>query len=109
MSTARASALHYGITSLRPEAGPPERLLELKRGHSRVENGLHRVKDVILGEDQSTIHQGHRPTVMALLSEAAVSLLHRAGVRQITARLRHHRQHPADAVALLLAPPPTDA
>lgn len=62
-----------------------------------------------LGEDQSTIHQGQRPTVMALLREATVSLLHRAGVSQITARLRHHSQHPAQAVALLLAPPPANA
>jgi predicted transposase YbfD/YdcC len=102
-------ALHYGITSLRPEAGPPERLLALKRGHWRIENDLHRVKDVSLGEDQSLIHQGHGPTIMALLREAALSLLHRAGIRQISARLRYHSQHPAAAVALLAAPLPADA
>jgi predicted transposase YbfD/YdcC len=102
-------ALHYGITSLAPEAGPPERLLALKRGHWIIENGLHRVKDVSLGEDRSLIHQGQGPTVMALLRDAAVSLLQRAGVRQITARLRYHSQHPTAAVALLMAPPPTDA
>jgi predicted transposase YbfD/YdcC len=55
-------ALHYGITNLRPEAGPPERLLALKRAHWRIENDLHRLKDVSLGEDQSLIHQGHGPT-----------------------------------------------
>jgi predicted transposase YbfD/YdcC len=102
-------ALHYGVTSLSPQAGPPERLLALKRGHWIIENGLHRVKDVTLGEDQSTIHQGQGPTVMALLRDAAISLLRRAGVRQITARLRYHSQHPTAAVALLLAPPPADA
>jgi hypothetical protein len=102
-------ALHYGITSLRPEAGPPQRLLALKRAHWRIENGLHRVKDVALGEDQSTIHQGQGPTVMALLREAALNLLRRNGVRQISARLRYHSQHPAAAVALLVAPPPADA
>ena len=102
-------ALHYGITSLAPEDGPPERLLALKRGHWSIENGLHRVKDVTLGEDQSLIHQGQGPTVMALLRDAAISLLRRAGVRQITARLRYHSQHPMAAVALLMAPPPADA
>jgi predicted transposase YbfD/YdcC len=102
-------ALHYGITSLQPQTGPPERLLTLKREHWAIENGLHRVKDVTLGEDQSTIHQGQGPTIMALLREAAVSLLHRAGVRRVTARLRHHSQHPVQAVALLLASPPPDA
>jgi predicted transposase YbfD/YdcC len=68
-------ALHYGITSLSLETGPPERLLALKRGHWRIENGLHRTKDVTLGEDQSTLHTGQEPTVIALLRDAAVSLL----------------------------------
>jgi predicted transposase YbfD/YdcC len=106
---ASKQALHYGITSLRPEAGPPERLLALKRGHWIIENGLHRVKDVSLGEDQSLIHQGQGPTVMALLRDAAVSVLHRAGIRHISARLRYHSQYPAAAVALLVAPLPADA
>jgi hypothetical protein len=46
---------------------------------------------------------------MALLRAAAVSLLHRAGIRPISARLRYHSQHPAAAVALLVASLPADA
>jgi hypothetical protein len=38
---------------------------------------------VSVGEDRSLIHQGQGPTVMALLRDAAVSLLQRAGVRQL--------------------------
>lgn len=106
---AAKQALHYGITSLTPQLGPPDRLLALKRGHWTIENGLHRVKDVSLGEDQSLIHEGQGPTVMALLRDAAVSLLHRAGIRRISARLRYHSQHPTAAVALLLAPHSTHA
>jgi predicted transposase YbfD/YdcC len=101
--------VHYGITSLSPEAGPPERLLALKRGHWQIENRLHYVKDVVLGEDASLIHRGQGPTVMARLREAALNLLRRSRVRQISARLRYHSQYPAAAVALLLAPPPTRA
>jgi predicted transposase YbfD/YdcC len=100
---------HYGITSLTPHAGPPDRLLALKRAHWGIENRLHRVKDVSLGEDHSLIHRAQGPTVMALLRDAAVSLLHRAGVRRISARLRYHSQHPTAAVALLIAVPPTHA
>ena len=44
-------------------------------------------------------------TVMAFLRDAAVSLLRRAGIRQIAARLRQHAQDPAPAVALVLAAP----
>jgi predicted transposase YbfD/YdcC len=106
---ATKQAVHYGITSLVPETGPPERLLALKRGHWGIENDLHRVKDVTLGEDHSLIHQGQGPTIMALLRDAAVSLLRRSGIRQMTARLRYHSQHPAAAVALLVNQPSPDA
>ncbi|HVA89576.1 MAG TPA: ISAs1 family transposase [Chloroflexota bacterium] len=99
-------ALHYGITSLSPTVGPPERLLALKRGHWAIENGLHRTKDLTLGEDQSTLHTGQGPMVMAFLRDAALSLLHRAGIHQITARLREHAQDPDPAVALVVTPPP---
>ena len=58
-----------------------------------------------MGEDQSLIHRGQGPTVMALLRDAALSLLRRGGVRQIAARLRYHSQHPTAAVALVVALP----
>lgn len=99
-------ALLYGITSLSPQTGPPERLLALKRGHWAIENGLHRVKDVTLGEDQCTLHTGQGPTVMAFLRDAALSLLRRAGIQQIAACLRQHAQDPTPALTLVLAPPP---
>jgi len=51
---AATQVVHYGITSLSPAVGPPERLLALKRGHWAIENGLHRVKDVSLGEGART-------------------------------------------------------
>jgi predicted transposase YbfD/YdcC len=101
--------VHYVITSLSPETGSPERLLALKRGHWSVENRLHYIKDVVLGKDASLIHRGQGPTVMALLREAALNLLRRQDVRQISARLRYHSQYPAAAVALLLDPPPSRA
>jgi predicted transposase YbfD/YdcC len=102
-------ALHYGITSLAPDEADPARLLALRRGHWAIENRLHRRKDVTFGEDASLIHVGQGPTVMALLRDAAVSLLHQAGVGRVAARLRTHSQHPAGAVALVLGPLPTRA
>ena len=102
-------AVHYGITSLPPETADPVRLLALRRGHWTIENRLHRRKDVNFGEDASLIHVGAGPTVMALLRDAAVSLLHRAGVQRVAARLRTHSQHPDRAVALVVGPLPTGA
>lgn len=101
--------LHYGITSLTPRAADPAQLLTLRRGHWSIENRLHRHKDVNVGEDASLIHVGAGPTVMALLRDAALSLLHQAGVRRIAACLRRHSQQPARAVALVLGPLPTGA
>lgn len=101
--------LHYGITSLTPQEADPARVLALRRGHWSIENQLHRCKDVTFGEDASLIHVGQGPTVMALLRDAAVSLLHRAGIRRIAARLRTHSQHPERAVALVVGPLPTGA
>jgi predicted transposase YbfD/YdcC len=101
--------LRYGITSLPPAAADSARLLALRRGHWSIENQLHRHKDVNFGEDASLIHVGAGPTVMALLRDAAVSLLHQAGVRRVAARLRTHSQHPEHAVALVVGPLPTGA
>ena len=73
----RKRARHYGITSLPPGDADPARLLALRRGHWAIETRLHRRKDATLGEDASLIHAGQGPTVMALLRDAAVSVLHR--------------------------------
>ena len=102
-------AVHYGITSLAPDVADPARLLALKRGHWAIENRLHRRKDVSSGEDASLVHAGQGPTVLALLRDAAISVLHRAGVLHVAARLRRQSQHPAEAVALVVGPLPTDA
>jgi len=102
-------ARHYGITSLPPGRADAAYLLALRRGHWAIENALHRQKDVAFGEDASLIHLGQGPTVMALLRDAALNLLRRAGVRQIAARLRHHAQYPEQAVALVISPPATHA
>lgn len=101
--------VRFGITSLPPTSGTPQRLLALKRRHWLIENQGHRTKDVTLGEDASLIHVGHGPTVCALLRDAALSLLRFTGCRAITARLRAYSQHPDQAVALVCDPPSTHA
>jgi predicted transposase YbfD/YdcC len=101
--------LHYGITSLTPEAADAARLLTLRRGHWAIENRLHRHKDVNFDEDASLTHVGQGATVMALLRDAALTLLHQAGVRHIASCLRLHSQRPERAVALVVGPLPTGA
>ncbi len=51
----------FGVTGLPPEKADAERLLALSRGHWGIENRLHRVRDVIFGEDKSRVRSGHTP------------------------------------------------
>ena len=94
-------AVRYGITSLPPAVADADRLLALVRGHWQIENGLHSVKDVTLGEDRSLIRKGHGPNIMAILRDTVISVLHRAGWRTIAERLRCYSGDAHAALALL--------
>jgi predicted transposase YbfD/YdcC len=61
--------IHWGVTSLPAAVADAARLLELRRGHWRIENSLHYIKDVTLGEDASLIHRGQGPANMSLLRD----------------------------------------
>jgi predicted transposase YbfD/YdcC len=65
----------YGITSLSRQEADAGRLLELVRGHWGIENGLHWVRDVTLGEDKCRVRQGSAPQALAALRNVAVFLL----------------------------------
>jgi predicted transposase YbfD/YdcC len=93
--------VHWGVTSLPAGVADVERLLEVRRGHWRIENSLHYVKDVTLGEDKSLTHAGQGPAIMSLLRDMVVSLLHDAGYWQVAARLRYLSRHPLAALTLL--------
>ncbi|MDQ6603689.1 MAG: hypothetical protein M3Z19_13285 [Chloroflexota bacterium] len=56
---------------------------------------------VTLGEDRSLIRKGNGPTIMAILRDTVVSVLHRAGWRTIAERLRFYSEDAHAAFALL--------
>ncbi len=101
--------VRYGITSLPPSAGPPQRLLSLKRRHWLIENRGHRSKDVNLGEDASLVHTGYGPTIVVTLRDTAISVMRLAGWSTIASPLRYYGQYPDQAVALITSPLPTRA
>jgi predicted transposase YbfD/YdcC len=102
-------AVRYGITSLPRDVADADRLLALVRGHWQIENGLHYVKDVTLGEDRSLIRKGHGPNIMAILRDTVISVLHRAGWRTIAERLRCYSGDVQAALTLLGIPIPENA
>ena len=89
------------MTSLPATIAIPERLLTLKRGHWIIENGLHYVKDVTMGEDKSTVHTDNGPKIMAALRNTALGLLRRTGCSTLAARMRYHSTHPQAALEVL--------
>lgn len=91
----------YGITSLPRDRADAARLLALVRGHWQIENGLHDVRDVTLGEDACRVRSGSAPQVLAALRNAAVHLLTGLGAKSRAAATRRLASHPDEAVALL--------
>ena len=105
----KKQAVRYGITSLPTAVASADHLLTLVRGHWQIENGLHDVNGrplgrVTLGEDRSLIHTGNGPSIMAILRDTVVSVLHRAGWRTIAERLRFYSGNAHAALALLGIP-----
>jgi predicted transposase YbfD/YdcC len=90
-----------GITSLRAEQADARRLLELVRGHWRVENCLHWVRDVTLGEDGCRVRKGSAPQVLAALRNAAIHLLAGVEAPSRAAAIRRLQTRPAEALDLL--------
>lgn len=91
----------FAITSLTPKEATAGRLLELARGHWGIENELHWVKDVVLGEDACRVRTGDGPQVLSGLRNAALRLLHGNGLSQIASALRHLAAFPRKAVQLV--------
>lgn len=83
------------ITSLSSERADAQALLTATRNHWLIENGLHYVRDVTLGEDASRVRSGTAPQVLAALRNTVVHLL--AGVPA-----QSHRE----AIELLQVNPP---
>src|SRR5512142_2507530 len=80
----------YAITSLPCWQADPALLASRIRGHWRVENQLHWVRDVTFDEDRSQIRTAAGPQVMAALRNLALTALRLTSIPNIAAGLRHH-------------------
>jgi predicted transposase YbfD/YdcC len=93
----------YLITTLSPTKASQERLLELVRGHWRIENRLHSVRDVSFREDRSRLRTGNAPQILTALRNLVIPLIHRQDSSQVTATRQHFASCPYEALALLLS------
>ncbi len=97
--------LRYAITSLGEHVGP-EALLEFVRGHWRIENRLHYVRDVTMGEDASQVRKGSAPQVMAILRNVVLGILRLMGTTNIAETMREIGWKPGEALRIVGLVPP---
>jgi hypothetical protein len=93
----------YGLASLGRDRAAAARLLELRRGHWGIENGLHYVRDVTLGEDACRVRKGAAASVLAGLRNAALVLLDSLGLASMAEATRHCAFRPRRAIRLLFS------
>lgn len=91
----------YGLTSLTVDRGSAEHLLAYVRGHWRIENHSHWVRDVTFDEDRSQVRTGSIPQIMAALRNTSIGLLRASGETKIASATRRVAARPWDALALL--------
>ncbi|WP_157470004.1 ISAs1 family transposase [Gemmata sp. SH-PL17] len=101
---ARTVEVVHGITSLSAERADAATLLGLVRDHWRIENPLHYVRDVTLGEDACRVRKGTAPQVLAALRNAVVHLLSGVRAKNHPEAIEQLQIHPDQAQALIGIP-----
>lgn len=91
----------YGITSLSRARASAPTLLRLVRDHWGIENGLHWVRDQVLGEDRCRARKGGAAEVLATLRNVVLFLLRKTRIKGRTTAIRHLVCHPRKALELV--------
>ena len=94
----------HGITSLSPQRANAKRLEVLARGHWGIENGLHHVRDVTMGEDASRVRKGVAPQAMAALRNTVIHVLQEVLAPNLAAAMRRLNNCLGEALSLLGLP-----
>ncbi len=100
-----ARQVRYAITSLGPDTSA-DKLLSLIRGHWGIENRVHYVRGVSMGEDGCRVRTGAAPQAMATVRNAAINILRLLGAENIARAFRENAWNPSSlADAFGLSPP----
>jgi predicted transposase YbfD/YdcC len=95
-----SSVAVLGVTSLTADHVTPAQLAGLVRGQWTIE-AVHQIRDTTYAEDDSRIHTGRTPRVMATIRSLAISLLRLTGWDNIAEATRHMAAHRTDALNLI--------
>jgi predicted transposase YbfD/YdcC len=96
-----SSEVTYAVTSLDRQQAGAQRLEAFWRGHWTIENKVHYVRDVTLGEDACQMHKGSAPRALAALKNALLTALRHCGWTNIAAALRYYGAFACRALAFL--------
>jgi hypothetical protein len=94
----------FVITSLEPERADAAALLRRVRQHWEIENRLHGVRDVSMGEDASRLRRGSAPQVLDALRNLVLALIRSEGARNIAAAFRENAAHAENAARRIRLP-----
>lgn len=84
----KTTEVSYAITSVSRDRASAAELLKFNRGHWGIENRLHWVRDVTLGEDKCRARTGNLPRNLASFRNASLNLLRASGHKAIKPALR---------------------
>jgi predicted transposase YbfD/YdcC len=105
LSTGELSvAVTYGITSLGWHQADALQLEQLWRGHWSIENRVHYVRDVSMGEDAGSIRSGSAPQALAAMRNSLLGLMRLSGWENMADALRHYGAHVCNAFHLVTCP-----
>jgi hypothetical protein len=93
--------VQYLITSVPPGLADAATLLGWARGHWDIENRLHWVRDVTMGEDANRTRSGSGPQVLAAIRNLAISKLRLEKAENIAAALRRNAARVRDLLVSL--------
>lgn len=103
-----SQSVTYGITSITMTEADAAQLERIWRGHWTIENKIHYVRDVSMGEDAGQAYSGNIPQALALLRNMALTLLRVSKWQSIPDAFRYYRASFRKSLQLIgLQPLPT--
>lgn len=103
--TSRETA--YLVVSLSAEHAQPDQLQDWARAEWHIENRLHWIRDMTLGEDAHQVRTGNGPAVAAVLRNTAIGYHRSNGEPNIARATRRANRRPNDLIDAVTRSDPT--
>jgi len=99
--TRTSTEFAYLVITMTARQASPAHIATYIRQHWGVENRLHWVRDVTLGEDSSQVRTGSRPRILTSLRNLNTGLIRQAGFTKVAATIRAVKEDNALLLAVL--------